>query len=535
MDELLPIIRAELASIWRFRWWALGTAWAICGLGYIAVSLWPDSYEAEAVVYVDVKSRLDQALGGVAIEWNVQEQVERVKQMLLSRPVLETVARDTDLDLRATTPEAMSVLVSSLQQEIVVSEANIRRGLDPRFPQDTILRISYSDQNRDMALTVVDTLLKTFVRDVVRGGQGASDAARMFLLEQIAQYKRELAERELALAEFKRENVGLLPGEAGGDYFTRLQTSMEQLQQSEADLRTAVNRRDALRAQLGSENPQLPPDLEPQNGTSSSVPVSDTQARIAELEDQREQLLLRFTDNHPDVVATRQQLERLYAQRQEELASLAAAGGSEFEGSALSNSPVYQSIQIALNEAKVEVAAIESQIAEQSRRVADLKAKVDVMPEIEARLTSLTRDYDQMKMVHDELVGRLEQEKLGSAAVSDDVNFSVIQPPVADFTPVMPDRMLFLAFVFFGAVVGGAAVAYLLTLIRPVFARARALQEFAELPVLGTVSAMQSPTYRGLSRQVVAFVGLAAVLVVTFAALVTVREQAAAFAQRLWA
>ena len=41
--------------------------------------------------------------------------------------------------------------------------------------------------------------------------------------------------------------------------------------------------------------------------------------------------VLRFTDNHPDVIATRQQLERLYAQRKEELAVLAAAGGSEFE------------------------------------------------------------------------------------------------------------------------------------------------------------------------------------------------------------
>jgi polysaccharide chain length determinant protein (PEP-CTERM system associated) len=537
MEDLLPTIRAIVVSAWRFRWWSMLCASLVSLVGYGGIAFVPDTYEAEAVVFVDVTSRLDDVIGGVAIEWNIKEQVERVKSEMLSRPVLETVARETDLDLNVTTPQQMSSLLGSLQQRITIVETR-RRDADPRIPTDIVLTIGYHDANRDTALSVVDTLLKTFVRDVVRGGQGASEEARVFLTQQITQYQTMLAQREQALAAFKRENVGLLPGEgASGSlgYFTRLQNNMEELQQLEADLRTEESQRDALRTQLSSANPSLPPGFTPQSGAGTPpAPPDSVQARIVALEREVDNLLLKFTDVHPDVIATRQQLERLYAQRQEELASLAAAGGNEFEGSLASTNPVYQEIQTALSQSKIRITGLESRITEHRRRIADLRAKVDIIPEVEARLTSLTRDYDQVKAVHDQLVQRLEQERLGTAAVSGDMNFSIIQPPIADFTPAAPNRLLVLVGVFVAACGAGGGLAYLLTMVRPVFARARALQEFAQLPVLGTVSAMHSPAHRLMRRvQLTVFLSLAALLVVTFGALVMVREEAAAFAHAI--
>jgi hypothetical protein len=88
--------------------------------------------------------------------------------------------------------------------------------------------------------------------------------------------------------------------------------------------------------------------------------------------------------------------------------------------------------------------------------------------------------------------------------------------------------------VFVAACGAGGGLAYLLTMVRPVFARARALQEFAQLPVIGTVSAMHSPAHRLMRRvQLTVFLSLAALLVVTFGALVMVREEAAAFAHAI--
>lgn len=535
MDELIQTIRAEIVSTWRFRWWAMLAAWCILPLGFAVVSFLPDEYEARAAVFVDVSSRLDQVIGGVAIEWDVSEQLNRVRQEMLSRPVLETVARRVDLDLRATTPAQMSALVASLRERIQVNDVR-RRDADPRSPTDSVLTISYTDADRETALNVVRTLLDTFVGDVISGGQGASEAARSFLLERIADYEEILADREDALAQFKRENVGLLPG-TEGDYFVRLQSNMDQLQSLEADLRAAENRRDALRAQLSSENPQLPQGMQAQNSATGQVnPLDPLQARISALEETLAEYLLRFTDQHPDVVATREQLNRLYEQRQADLAALAAAGGSQFEGSALSTNPVYQSIQIALNEIKVEIAGLQSSVDEYRRRVASLRESIDVMPQIEAELAGLVRDYDQVKIIHDQLVGRLEQERLGTAAVANDVNFSVIEPPAADFEPAAPNRLILLAGVFVVAVGGGVGLAYLLSMLNPVFSSTRALREYAELPVLGSITAIRSPAQRLVNRiQLASFCALGLLLFVTFVVFVSLRHDAALLAQNLTA
>jgi uncharacterized protein involved in exopolysaccharide biosynthesis len=264
--------------------------------------------------------------------------------------------------------------------------------------------------------------------------------------------------------------------------------------------------------------------------------VDALQSRINDLEDTLDGLLLRFTEVHPGVVATRQQLARLYEQRQADLAELAAAGGSEFEGSAISTNPVYQSIQIALNEIKVEIAGLQSGIVERRRRVTELQTKVDVMPEIEARLAGLVRDYDQVKIIHDQLVSRLQQERLGTAAVANDVNFSVIEPPVADFNPIAPDRLLLLVGLFAVSVGGAVGLAYLLNMLNPVFSNSRALRAYTELPVLGSITRTRSPAQRLVGRlRLAGFCTLGLLLVAVFVVLVSLRQDAAAFAQTLLA
>lgn len=201
MEEILQRILAEIKAGWRYRWWALLAAWGICLVSWLGALSIPDEYEARSVVFVDVSSRLDKVIGGVTIEWNMQEQLDRVRQEMLSRRVLAAVARATDLDLRATTPERMSVLLDSLQQRIVIEDD--RRSLaarDPRIAGDSIFRIRFSDRSRDTALAVVQNLLDMFVRDVTRGSQAESDDAQTFLSRRIAEYEDMLRQREQALA-----------------------------------------------------------------------------------------------------------------------------------------------------------------------------------------------------------------------------------------------------------------------------------------------------------------------------------------------
>jgi polysaccharide chain length determinant protein (PEP-CTERM system associated) len=464
----------EIRGSWRFRWWAMLTVWVLCVVGWFGVFILPDQFEAEARFYVNTTTRLDEVMGGVIIEADENSQIALVRQAMLSGPVLSRVARETDIDLRATTPIEQEKLLEKLQRTIKIQTTSTRRGSD-----DGIYRITYRDVERDKSLAVVARLLSTFKEDVISGRAEGSDETVQFLNKEIAVYQTRLRGHELAIADFKRENVGLLPGERGG-YFQRLQIELDKLQYLEAQLSILKEQRRALSGQLDRQDPPLP-------GEGEFAPVGDTDARIQSLVQTLQDMLLRYTEIHPDVVATKVELKQLYEQRDRERQELGALGADE-RRVVLASNPVYQQVQISLNETQIEIAGVQGQITQGRRNIADLQAKVDIIPEIEAKLAELTRDYDQVRTVYAELRQRLEQERLRQKRIGwDGVTFQIIDPPKVGIEPASPDRTRLLVTLLIGGLMAGAGIAWILHQMRPVFNNQRDLRSVTGLPVLGSV------------------------------------------------
>src|SRR5262245_50646358 len=120
MHQLIVRILDEIRGAFRYRWAALGISWAICLIGWAAVFTIPNIYESSARVYVDTQSALRPLLKGLAVEPDVDAELAVVRQALLSRPRLEGVAREADLDVRAKTPQAVQELVTDLQKRILI-------------------------------------------------------------------------------------------------------------------------------------------------------------------------------------------------------------------------------------------------------------------------------------------------------------------------------------------------------------------------------------------------------------------------------
>jgi polysaccharide chain length determinant protein (PEP-CTERM system associated) len=473
MQELLKRLLDDFRGAWRFRRYALALAWAVCLACWAVVFVMPDEYSASARVFVDTRTALNQYVNGLAIQQDVGAQINFVRQSLLSRPALEKVVRETDLDLRAKTPQARAALVDSLLRDIKV------------FANDTgsgglVFTLSYNDRNRATALRVVEMLMNTFVEDVLGSKQTGSQVGQKFLREQIEEYETKLREGEARLADFKRRNVGLMPG-AQGDYFSRLQNELSSIDKNKADLSIAMSGREELERQLRGEASSAA-----HSTSSTGVATSETGLRIQEAQARLDNLLLQYTDKHPDVIALRQTIAQLEERRKTEIAAM--RGGSGLPAGA-SSSPVVQSIQLSINRADVEIASLRTRIGEGERNVSELKKLVDTAPEVEAEFTRLNRDYDGMKERYAALVDRAERAKLGDQAEQTDaVRFEVLDPPAAKMEPVAPNRpLLEVAGLLFGLTCG-AGLAVLLHQLRPVFTSSRILSEVTKLPVLGVVS-----------------------------------------------
>jgi polysaccharide chain length determinant protein (PEP-CTERM system associated) len=527
MNHAVEKVVDELRGAWRFRWLAMCLAWVVCIFGWLFVFSMPDMYQATAKVYVDTRTVLKPLLEKLTVETNVDSQLALVRQGILGRPQLERVARETDLDLRAETPAQRASLIDALRSRISIE------GGGGRDMSGGLYVISYQDRNRDKSIQVVEKLLNSFVEDTLGINREGSETAQRFLSKQIEEYEARLSESEARLAEFKKKNVGLMPGETNGDYFSRLQGEMDAVRKAEAAMGVAQSRREELQRQLRGEVPYLASGAN--SAGKSSGGGSDTTARIQETQARLDELLLRFTDKHPDVLATRETLEQLKQRRETEVAALRRGDPAAIATSSAASNPVYQSIQLALNQNEVEMASLRSEIGEHSRKVAELRALVDTVPQVEAQFARLNRDYEVTREGYRELVDRLQKARLSERADETGVvKFEVVDPPAAAFTPVAPNRVRLLAVVLLAGLAAGGGLAYLLHQMRPVFNNTRSLADVTGLTVLGAISLTWLDRKRIESRmRKLAFGAAGAMLVVMYGITVLFHGPGARFMQRV--
>ena len=501
MNAAVEQVFEQLRGAWRYRRQAVLAAWGVALAGWLVVFALPDSYGAQARVYVDTSTALRPLLQGITVDDDVESQLNLVRESLLGRAQLDRVARDADLDLRVKTPGDREALLAKLRAAITIDAASPGGNRDSRRSADSIYTITYQNSARDKALAVVRSLLNSLVEDTLGGKRSGADAAQKFLRDQIADYESRLAASEAALAEFKKRNVGLVPG-AQGDYFSRLQCEIAASQKARAALDGALRRRDELARQLKGEKSFIPSSASGKGASAAAVESahpdqssdpnggsSDTAARIAAAQARLDDLLLRFTDKHPDVVAARETVAQLKQRQATELDALRRGDPAAIAGSGLAANPVYQNIQLQLNQTDVEIAAVRGDLAEHEQAEAELRRVVNTAPGVEAEFQRLNRDYDVTKAQYNSLVDRLEKAKLSDDAQQTGVvRFEIIDPPTSPVEPVAPKRPLLIGLILFAALAAGIGVAWLMSQLRPVFNTARSLGDLTGLPVLGSVT-----------------------------------------------
>jgi polysaccharide chain length determinant protein (PEP-CTERM system associated) len=490
MNDIMVMVYSYARALWRRRWLAIAVAWAVCALAWLAVLALPDRYEATARVYVDARTALRPVLEGIAIEEDYDSQLALVREALLSRPQLEAVARATNLDANVSDEAGMEGLITGLQQQISVI-ATVSQPPGGQQATDTIYSISYQHTDRQMSLDVVRTLLDNFVEGTLSGNRTGANEAQSFLVRQIADLEKRLSEAEARLAEFRKRNVGMLPGESRGDYFSRLEAEMTALQQAETNLAVASSRREELRRQLAAAR-QFVPGTAGSGGATASGAVPDVSIRVQEAEARLEELLLRFTDRHPEVLALRQTIAELKGREARELAELARGGAGTGAIRSLNVNPVYQSIQTQLSQVDVELASLRGAASQHRREIAELRRFVDSAPEVEQEFARLNRDYTVQRAQYQQLVERLERARVSDdAAQNGIVRFDVIEPPRAGLSPVWPNRPIFMVLALFAGLGAGVVLALVPAVVRPTFDDPNSLSRSTGLPVLGSVSALR--------------------------------------------
>lgn len=464
-------------GVWRFRWYAMALAWVIVLVGWTIVYRMPDQYQANARVYVDTDSILRPLLRGLAVQTNTLQRVHLMTRTLLSRPNLKKVARMTDQDITAETPEEMEALLDELARNIKLTSTTKERNL---------YGLSYQHRDPKIAKQIVQSILTIFVESSLGEARKDSDVAQKFLNKQIADYETKLIEAENLRTDFKRKHLGTLPGQ-GGDVFSRLQAAYVKLDTARLSVKETEQRRDELESQIedaedSEEELLLPVD--------SSI-TSSLDARIQSLQSSLDFLILKYTEEHPDIIEIRRTVALLEEQKQEEIKEKS----EELASSQAGENPVMQQLQLILGQANANLAAGRVRVKEYEARAEKLRILIDTQPQVETEFKRLNRDYAVNKKNYDALIARRESASMSEEAeqTGDNVKFKIVDPPRVPIAPNGPNRVLYSSIVLVGGIGIGLVVAFLLSQIRPAVYDRRSLQKLTGVPVFGSVSRVWTP------------------------------------------
>lgn len=492
MESLRLLLEQYIRAAWRRRWIGVAVAWAICGLGWVAVYFVPNQYESSARLYVDADAILTPLLKGLAADSAPGSQLDILQRTLLSRPNLEKLISKTDLDLSVPGPSDRERLLQELSSEIQVK------------PQTrNLFTISYRNRSPKLAHDVVQTLLTIFVESATGSNRTDMENARQFLEHQISSYEQQLRAAEKRRADFRTKYSDILPPRLDNDapYTSATETARNNLHAIDGKLQDAIATRDTIQRELTNTPPMLVVEAAPKGGNAAGQGKS----RLQDAVEQLRLLLLKDTDQHPDVIAQKKLIESLKASPDGGAPASGSGGGGKAPGAAAGaaglgersvSNPVYEQLKVKLVDTETALASLQRQRAAAAELTDRLEKVQREQPGLLAEYQNMDRDYGVLRKNYEELLGRLQSANLAQAAdtQADKVKLQIVDPPATPNLPTAPNRLILVSGVLLAGLGGGILLPVLLGQLDRSFSTIDDLRSLG-LPVLGGISVLGQRPY----------------------------------------
>lgn len=488
LANIKVLLMEQAITWWRHKWIALAACWVVCLAGWGSVMLLPRSYELDARAFVDVNGLLTPLLKGLVVDTTTNQTSEYLRETLLSRPNLEEVIHLAQLDVGKTQAEK-DALIAKLTDEVSVKAQG-----------RNLFTISYVNPRPVVAKNVVESLLSIFAEKAASSNRVEMEKARKFLDEQIAAYEDQLRAAEQRRADFRKKYAEVLADPISGA--PRLGALQQQVAAARQAYNQAVLTRDLLQAQLkqiSQFHSATGRETQAQTVSADGKIISGSAAaRVAQAKAVLSSLRLKFTDQHPDVIAARKEVEDLENSAAAEAAATPVQEHPQEQQQQQQSdqvpNPTYEQIRLKIVDAETALPAAKQRLDQVTVDFEKAKALSADIPDVDAKAKDLDRDYDVIKKNHDELVTRREAASLSQAAddQADRTQFRIVDPPQVPLFPSRPNLPLMFSLVLLIGIGAGLSLPIAIELVRATFSSVVRLRGLG-LPVIGAVTFVRRP------------------------------------------
>jgi len=465
-------IQMYWGMILKKKYIALTVALAVLSIFTWGSFIWPKTYEASSTVLIEKSSIIDPLISGVGISGGIEDRLSNLKDNITSRSLLERVVNKLNIADNAKNQAQIEALITKIRTNLNITA---QRAPESGNGGINLFRVSYRGDNPMVVRDTVNILVSEYIEDNLGSRRSDVYGAYEFIQSQLLEYKGKLEESDRAVREFRERNPRMVP-QSEPTVLGRLESFQTSRIEAEIRLKELLRKKDNLHKQLSDEK-----ELTVAFVTREGSP----QARLHHLNSQLMLLMTNYTDNYPEVIKVKSEIEELKKQIAQAKDSRTEESGSE----TTAMNPIYQQLKEEMSRTDAEIESLRARAGELSRQQQEAQGILGRMPKEQEEWSKLQRDRNVFQNIYDDLLQKLENARVSKdLEVSNKTgSFKIIDTAILPTLPVQPNRVIMILLGLLFGSLSGIGVGVGLEYLKPSFKDVGSIETLLRVPVLATI------------------------------------------------
>ncbi|MEM9435412.1 MAG: chain length-determining protein [Pseudomonadota bacterium] len=455
------------------------------GLGFADAQRKPATYNAAARLLVETPQIPDD-LAASTVRDDAAEQLTVIQQQLMTRANLIDIANEFEVFPNRAEMNPDQV-VARMRRATSFGRSGGGRN------QSLLLTVRFRAPSGEVAAAVVNEYTTRILEASAEFRMSRAEGTLEFFEQEVARLDTELSAQSARIVAFRNENPGALPD---GQSFRLNRQSLlqERLGRLDTELREAVQRREQVVA-IFEQSGEV--------ANSGTRQLSGTEQRLATARAELNQMLERFSEVNPRVVAQRNRIERLEEIVAEQENRRAGAVLNAFQDQENApQTPEEALYQMTLSDIDSRITSLERQIVNANRDLESVTNAIAASAGNAIALNELQREMNLIQTRYNEAARNLNEARMGERieVTAQGQRVTVIESATVPRQPAGPNRT---RIALTGVATGGAlALGYfvLLEFLNRSIRRPVELKSRFGITPIATIPYMESRAQRWLRR-----------------------------------
>lgn len=405
-------------------------------LGFLISYAFTAKYTSQSLVLVEEQQVPEGYVKPVVTE-DIGQRIATMEQQVLSQDRLQPLIERLGLAKGRKPDEVMDEIRQNTSIEQVLPEIPASKPHKPGQGADVPgFYVNFSTDDPHIAQQVCTELTSMLLEVNLKAREQVAQNTTDFLSHQVDEAKRDLDDRDAKLATFKKQYLGQLPGEE--DNNIKLLLSLN----SQLDAYTqALNRAQQDRAYTET---LLAQQLSSWRASQATVNPQNLAKELADLQSQLVTLQAKYTDDHPDVVKTKNDIAEIKRKLAETNASASLGADTTAKASA-NEPPEIQQLRMQIHQYDATITQAEREQKRLQDQINTYQGRLALSPAVEERYKELMRDYDTAQKFYNDLLAKKAESEMQTDMEKrqQGEQMRLLNPANLPDSPSFPNRWLF--------------------------------------------------------------------------------------------